>query len=159
MASLRELLASLGFTDVLTLLNSGNALFSTNSVTGSDLEVTIEAAIERELGIAVQVLVRSGEEIGAVIRDNPILSLAVDGSKMIALFLSGEPAPTLLATYDPAGLDPGRIAVGNRVIYQWCPDGFLEAPAVGAFVEKNLRVTVTARNWNTVARLGALLGR
>jgi uncharacterized protein (DUF1697 family) len=30
------------------------------------------------------------------------------------------------------------------------------APPVGGFVEKHLKVTVTARNWNTVTRLAAL---
>jgi uncharacterized protein (DUF1697 family) len=49
------------------------------------------------------------------------------------------------------------VQLGDRVIYQWCPEGILAAPNVHGFVEKNLRVAVTARNWNTVTKLGILL--
>jgi uncharacterized protein (DUF1697 family) len=44
------------------------------------------------------------------------------------------------------------------VIYQWCPDGILAAPAVGGFVEKRWKVVTTARNWNTVTKLATLTG-
>ena len=39
------------------------------------------------------------------------------------------------------------------MIYQWCPDGLLKAPAV----TEKLGVLVTARNWNTITKLDALL--
>ena len=36
--------------------------------------------------------------------------------------------------------------------------GQYEAPLLGVFVEKFLKVAMTARNWNTVTRLSAALG-
>ena len=157
MADLRALLAGLGLRDVTTHLNSGNALFSSTDG-GPALETAIEAAIDGRFGMPVRVLVRSREEIDAAVRGNPLLALGGDGSRMLATFLSRAPEAGLLAAHDPTALDPGRIAVGDRVIYQWCPDGFLAAPPVAAFVEKNLLVTVSARNWNTVTRLAELMG-
>ena len=63
----------------------------------------------------------------------------------------------VLTEHDPTELAPEEIVVGDRVIYQWCPDGFLEAPALGPFVEKHLGVRATGRNWNTVTKLAELL--
>ncbi|MFC5996762.1 hypothetical protein ACFQE5_21375 [Pseudonocardia hispaniensis] len=61
------------------------------------------------------------------------------------------------AEHDPTALDPQRIRLGDRVIYQWCPDGILQAPDVSAFVMKHWNLVVTGRNWNTVTKLAALL--
>ena len=88
---------------------------------------------------------------------NPFQKEATIGSKMLVLFLSDDLDPTLLEAHDPTELAPQQIRVGERAIYQWCPDGFLAAPSVGAFAEKHLKVTVTARNWNTVTKLVELL--
>ena len=80
------------------------------------------------------------------------------GSKLLVVFLSESPDPTLMAEHDPVELAPDRIRLGDRVIYQWCPDGILASPPVGGFVEKHWSVTTTGRNWNTVTKLATLLG-
>ena len=83
--------------------------------------------------------------------------VADNGSRMMALFLSAAPDPEAAAAHDPVALDPDRVRVGDRVIYQWCPDGVLKAPDVSAFVMKHWKVTVTGRNWNTVTKLADML--
>ncbi|MFB9449433.1 DUF1697 domain-containing protein [Dactylosporangium vinaceum] len=159
MADLRKLLTSLGFTDVATLLQSGNAVFTCADDAAPDqVAARIEQAIQDELGMTVRCLVRTGPELRAVIDGHPLAEVATNGSRMMAHFLSDVPAPALLAEFDPATLDPERIVLGDRVIYQWCPDGVSDAPMVGPQVEKRLKVTVTARNWNTVTKLAAMLG-
>lgn len=61
---------------------------------------------------------------------NPFQKEATIGSKMLVLFLSDDLDPTLLEAHDPTELAPQQIRVGERAIYQWCPDGFLAAPSV-----------------------------
>ena len=157
MADLRELLSGLGYGDVRTHLNSGNAVFT--SRTGNPLKLAreIEKGIKDTLRLSVRCQVWSGDELRAVLAGNPFQKSATDGSKMLVLFLSEQPDPTLLEAHDPTHLAREQIRVADRAIYQWCPDGFLAAPNVGAFAEKHLKVAVTARNWNTVTRLGVLL--
>ena len=157
MADLRALLSGLGYTDVRTHLQSGNAVFTSLAAKPEALARQIENGLLDELGLTVRCLIRSSDELHAVIDGNPLGAVATDGSKMIVLFLSERPDPTLLAAHDPADLAPAEIRIGDRVIYQWCPDGLLASPPVAGFVEKYLKVTVTARNWNTVTKLGALL--
>jgi uncharacterized protein (DUF1697 family) len=157
MADLRELMTGLGFTDVRTLLQSGNVVFTARNTKPETLARRITGAIDEQLGMDVGCLVRNGRDLQAVIEENPLDDVATNGSKLMALFLSKAPDPKLLKAHDPRSLDPDRIRLGDRVIYQWCPDGVLAAPPAGGFAEKHLGVTVTGRNWNTVTKLAALL--
>ena len=157
MDDLRRLLADAGLTDVRTHLRSGNAVFSSSDGRADALAAMIEQRIAEVLGLSVPCLVRSREEIDSVVAGNPIAGIATDGSRFMAHFLSAPPDPYLLAVHDPRLLDRGRIELGDRVIYQWCPDGLLAAPPAGTLAERQLGVTVTTRNWNTVTRLADLL--
>ena len=157
MADLRELLIGLGYGDVRTHLQSGNAIFTTTHQKPARLALAIEEALREKLELSVRCLIWSAKELRAVRDGNPLQTMANDGSKMLVLFLSGPLDPRLLEVHDPIALARDHIRVGERVVYQWCPDGFLAAPNVGAFVEKNFKVTVTARNWNTITRLDELM--
>ena len=157
MADLRKLLTGLGYADVKTHLRSGNAVFTSTETDPATLQSDIEAAISEQLGMDVTCLVRDRHELATVIEAHPLKEVATNGSRMLVLFLSEPPDPNLLATYDPVALDPDGVRLGERVIYQWCPNGITEAPPVGAYAEKHLKVAVTARNWNTVTKLAELL--
>ncbi|MDN5750268.1 MAG: DUF1697 domain-containing protein [Pseudonocardia sp.] len=154
MADLRELLSELGFDDVRTVLNSGNAV-----ITGPEEEHAprIEVALRERFGFDVRCVVLTADALRTIVDGHPFADVATDGSRMMAHVLAAAPDPARLAAHDPVALDPDRAVLGERVLYQWCPDGLLAAPPVGGFVEKHLGVAVTARNWNTVTKLYALL--
>lgn len=155
MAQLRELLTGLGLADVRTVLNSGNAVFTTGS-TPADLEPLLESALADGLGVRARCLVRTGAELRAVLDGHPFPDLVTNGSRMIALLTSADPLPEVLAAHDPRLVDPGHVALGERVVYQWCPDGVLAAPDVSTLVVRGWGVAVTGRNWNTLEKLVAL---
>ena len=157
MADLRALLAGLGYTDVRTHLNSGNAVFTSAATEPAALASEIERGIQAALAMSVRCLVRSRDELRAVVDGNPLTEVATDGSRLAVLFLSESPDPALLAAHDPRDLAPETIRLGDRAIYHWCPDGFLAAPDVGGFVQKHWKATVTARNWNTVRKLAEMV--
>ncbi len=157
MADLRALLARLGFDDVRTHLQSGNAVFRAAETPTDEIAARVEAAISQELGMAVRCLVRNRDEMHTVLDGHPLTDVADNGSRMMALFLSAEPDPVLAAAHDPVALDPERIRRGDRVLYQWCPEGVLTAPDVAGFVMRHWKIAVTGRNWNTVSALAALL--
>ncbi len=157
MTDLRDLLSGLGHTDVATYLRSGNAVFTCAGGEPGELAAAIEQAITGTLGMTVRCVVRSGAELRTVIGANPLADVAADGSKLLAHFLSAAPDPALLTEHDPEALAPGRIRLGERVIYQWCPNGVMAEPNVVEFADKKLKVTATGRNWNTVRKLAAML--
>jgi uncharacterized protein (DUF1697 family) len=158
MADLRALLTRVGFTDVATLLQSGNAVFNGPEAVPDEVAARIEQAITDEFSMSVRCMVRTGPELRAVIEGNPFADTATQGSRFLVLFLSTTPDSELLAKYDPRNLASSEVELGDRVIYQWCPEGILAAPNIHGFVERNLKVAVTGRNWNTVTKLGALVG-
>ncbi|AEA24178.1 DUF1697 domain-containing protein [Pseudonocardia dioxanivorans] len=157
MARLRELLSGMGFDDVRTLLQSGNAVLRASATTPAALAEAIEQALEAEFGMRIGVVVRTGPELDAVIAAHPLADVADNGSRMMALFLSADPDPAALAAFDPVELDPDRVRIGDRVVYQWCPDGVLKAPDIATPMARKWGVTVTGRNWNTVTKLAVML--
>lgn len=157
MAALRALLESLGHRNVRTHLQSGNAVLSTPDPP-ADVETALEAALADRFGFEVRVLARTRAELCAVLDRNPLREVTEDGARMLAVFLSTAPDPATAAEHDVAALDPDRIRVGDRVVYQWCPDGVSRHPDVSAFVARHWRVVPTGRNWNTVQALDRMLG-
>lgn len=156
MADLRTVLTGLGYTDVRTHLQSGNAVFDSTKRSSAAVGAAVEKAIADEFGMSVSCVIRTGPELVATIEGHPFGEIADNGSRMLVLFLSANPDPALLAEFDPVALAPDEVEVGDGVIYQWCPNGILEAPPVRDFVEKNLKVRATGRNWNTVMKLAEL---
>jgi uncharacterized protein (DUF1697 family) len=162
MADLRALLEELGYTSVKTHLNSGNAV-----VTGPGDDdpaaqaARIEEALVARTGVSARVLVLTAEHLLAIVAAHPyaaeMAAVEKGGSRMMAHILFAAPDAATLAEHDPAEFDPGRAQLGDRVVYQWCPDGLMESPELHAWATKNLGVEVTTRNWNTVAKLAELL--
>lgn len=156
MGDLRELLGDLGYLGVRTHLRSGNAVVTGDDADPAEHAARVEAAIVERLGLDVRCVVLTGEHLRAIVDGHPFADVATNGSRMMAHVLATAPDPALLAAHDPVALDPERARLGDRVIYQWCPDGVLAAPPVGTYAEKHLHVVVTARNWNTITKLAEL---
>ena len=116
MADLRSLLEGLGYSEVQTLLRSGNAVFSAPRVKAQAVERAIEKALETQLGMDVSCLASTKAELDNVVAGDPFEGVATNGSRYLALFLSAQPAAGLLAAHDPTELAPEEIVVGERVI-------------------------------------------
>ncbi|CAN5596349.1 DUF1697 domain-containing protein [soil metagenome] len=149
MADLRSLLESLGYADVRTHLQSGNALF-TSSAGEAELEAQITSRIESDLGLDVAVIVRRSDELAAVVDANPFVERGVDQKELHAVFLSATPAEDL-ATLDHDDYAPDEFEVGERVLYLRLPGGVMASRLPDW--ARLLRGTITQRSWKTVVRL------
>src|ERR1700745_3754047 len=95
MADLREVMSSLGYTDVATYIQSGNVVFSTGQTDRAALAATIEKAIAQRLDVAPRVVVLSADDLAQVLTDNPHPD--EPNPKMVhAVFLDAEPTPEML---------------------------------------------------------------
>ncbi|HEY4868967.1 MAG TPA: DUF1697 domain-containing protein, partial [Candidatus Dormibacteraeota bacterium] len=156
MADLRGLLDSLGYRDIRTHLQSGNAIFTTGRATASKLEQQIAERIKKDLDMDVSVLVRTSAELGAVAAGNPFVERGVPASQLHAVFLSGAPSSAKVASVDHDAVAPDQFAFGERVIYVRLPGGVMASRLPDW--ERVLGVRATQRNWNTVTRLLDLVG-
>jgi len=153
MAELREILAGAGYTEVSTLLNSGNAIFTVGGKTNAAAVArVVEGAIEARFGRAVPCLVRSDKELAAILAHDPFKGVATDRARYMVTFLSAEPDRAKLAAIKPEDYLPEQFVAHGREIYLWCPNGLRDTAFGNVFFEKKLGVTATARNWNTVTK-------
>jgi len=155
MADLRALVEGLGGTDVKTLLNSGNVVFTARG-SAPRFAARIESTLSDELGVTARVTVLTGAELTTVLSDNPLPRATATPSR----FLIAVPrAAADLARFKPLlqqnwGMD--ELALGPRAAYLWCRDGILESRLWPA-VDRALGDTITCRNWATLTKLAALV--
>jgi uncharacterized protein (DUF1697 family) len=152
MGELRELLTGHGYGDVRTLLQSGNVVLTTR-LGPEKLARTLERQIAEGLGVDPAVIVRSRDELAAVIDRNPLRDVADDPKRHTVHFLAGAPDPDGVREIEAADVGPERFAAHGRELYTWHPEGIQRSPLVRLITEKRLGVAATARNWNTVTKL------
>jgi uncharacterized protein (DUF1697 family) len=152
MARLRELADGLGYTDAVTYVQSGNLV-----VTATAKKAAVEAAVADEirsnLGVDIAVMVRTADELAAVVADNPFPDMASDPKLLHVDFLASQPAAATLKALDRDEFDPERFEFGDRCIYQWFPGGVGRSKMATAPWERRLGVKGTRRNWRTVTAL------
>jgi len=154
MAQLRALIEALGYTEVVTLLQSGNAVFTSKAKQKpAQLERQLEEALAKALGFEVGVVVRTRDELARVIEANPLPGANEAPSRFLVTFLSGVPDAKRLAALDPQAYLPDEFRHVDREIYARFPDGIGTSRLAALLSGLRLGVTATARNWNTVTQL------
>jgi uncharacterized protein (DUF1697 family) len=159
MADLRDLLSGLGYTDVVTHLQSGNAAF-TGSGTPAAVGTAVRASLLSELKLDVAVVIRTRDQLVTAIDADPFADLADDPAKHLLGFFSAVPAKARLTAFEEflAARDPDPDVVGQYRIdrdhcYLWCPQGVLRSLFGTVDWDAKLDVTVTMRNWTTALKL------
>ena len=155
MADLRTLVESLGFTEVRTLLNSGNVVFTSPKANPGDAAARMEKALAAQLGVSAKFTVISANELATAVAENPLLEMADNDSRLMVGFLRDPADQSKLESLAKHAWTPEGFASGTRVAYYWCPNGILESPLAKA-VDKAMGDAITARNWATVLKLNAL---
>lgn len=145
MADLRALLADAGFGDVATLLQSGNVVLTSD---GSPAEVArrVEEAIRERLGMDVAAVVRTRDEMRAVVEADPLGDVAGDGSRYVVAFMATEPGPELAELLDSVDAGDDRHALRGRELYVWCPHEQMDSPLMTALDKRKGGPVTTVRN-------------
>jgi uncharacterized protein (DUF1697 family) len=153
MPGLRNGLEAAGYTDVRTLLVSGNVVLTPPDARGPEkIADDVSRVVLDGWGHDVRVIVRTSDELREVVSGSPVAE-PENGSRFFVAFLSDKPAAAIPAPDDAA--DDGWWTA-EREIYVWCPNGLLQSPAMEHLNALDLGGPVTVRNWNTVTKLAAL---
>ncbi len=156
MAGFKQMLEELGYTGVRTLLNSGNAVFSSAARSGVKHAHSIAVELEKRFDVATPVIVKSAVELSAVIRNNPMVPAEDQHSRFLVAFGKDRLALQSLNPLVSLASDPERFVVTDEAAYLSCPEGLLESKVGPAILGRAGRA-VTTRNWATVLKLEALL--
>ncbi|SMB95815.1 DUF1697 domain-containing protein [Deinococcus hopiensis] len=151
MKDLRITFEGLGLENVQTYIQSGNVVFGAQE-TG---EAALEAAMARDFGFPVDVMLRTQEEWARLAERNPYPAQAeAGGTKVHVAFLRHVPDEAALIALRARSAGDDTWEHVGRELYLYAPRGLGQSQLSLA----PLRQTATVRNWQTVLRLGEMLG-
>jgi uncharacterized protein (DUF1697 family) len=157
MDALRTLYESLRFGDPRTYVQSGNVIFRTKEKNSSALAKKIQNAIERTFGFGPEVILRTTDEVRKAIAASPFAaSRNLEPGKILVTFLAAEPGPEAHTTLRSLKAYPEELHLKGRELYIYFPDGAGRSKLPWSSVEKLLKTSGTARNWNSVTKILAI---
>ncbi len=151
MPELKKAFESAGFTDVRTILSSGNVLFSARDASETSLQRKAEAAMMQRFGDAFLTIVRPLDALRELLASDPYRAFRLEpAAKRIVTFLRENPASTLAL---PIGLGGARILSikGREVFSAYVPNP--KGPVFMVLIEKTFGKEVTTRNWGTITKV------
>jgi uncharacterized protein (DUF1697 family) len=132
---------------------------SGNVVLTSDLKPdALAQRIERELGdglgLDTRVLVRTCDELAAIVELDPLGKHVDNPARYQVTFLDEPLSAAKKRELEEADVAPERVAVEGREIYAWHPNGVGRSALAALLTAKKLGAeAATARNWRTVTKL------
>lgn len=152
MAELKAALEAAGFTDVKTVLASGNVVF-TGPGSGRALEKKCEAAMLEHMGRSFLTIVRPVKQLKTLLEEDAFAGRKLPaGSKRVVTLLRSRPTevPDL-----PIERDGARIlALLDRELYTaYVPSA--KGGAFMGFIERTFGQEVTTRTWETLRKVAA----
>ena len=153
MPALQACLESAGFKNVKTLLSSGNVVFDSRAAARAALERKIEALTGKDLGKAFPTILRSAEDLQALLDSDPYQAFRLrPGSKRVVTFLRKAPSssPKLPIEFQDARILCVR---GTEVFSVYVPGP--QGPVFMTLIEKTFGKDVTTRTWDTVKKAAA----
>jgi uncharacterized protein (DUF1697 family) len=157
MADLKVLYEVLGFSGAQTLLQSGNVVFESATAEPEQIAAQIEAGIVQRYGFESKIIIRTCDQLRAVVENHPFSAdQLAEPSKILLTFLQREPESAAVQNLIEAHTGSEMIYSNGRELYLYYPDGMGRSKLDNGLIERRLKVVGTGRNWNTVNKLLAL---
>jgi len=154
MADLKILLERPEFVSVTTYLQSGNLVFQSDIPNHKKLETLIADLINDQYAYDIKVKVIESTIFQKYFLNNPFLSSPdIDTKKLYYIHAMEETDLPVFEEMKNKSKFPEEMFLIDNVIYALYPNGFGRSKLTGTFIEKNLKVSVTARNYNTMKNL------
>jgi uncharacterized protein (DUF1697 family) len=157
MAELREVCAGLGWSEVATYIQSGNAVFEA-AAGQAELEQQLEAALGARFGFEVPVMVRSAAQWVGYPAANPFPEAAEKEPNRLMLMLSKQPpAVGAAAALQERARDGELVAAAGDAVWIHYPEGAGTSRLSPSLIDRLIGSPATARNFRTVLKLEEML--
>jgi uncharacterized protein (DUF1697 family) len=159
MDDLRDAFTAAGCAGVRTCIQSGNVIFESSAEDAAAVFQRVRARLRSLLGEEPGVSFRTVHDVEKIVRGSPFKSFEAEpGIKLYVAFLSRKPesSPRLPLLQPKEALE--AIAIKNLEVFivsRRKKSGFYGFP--NNFIEKELGVSATTRNWSTVTRIVELV--
>jgi uncharacterized protein (DUF1697 family) len=156
---LRGVFESLGFTNVRTVISSGNVLFESSDSSIPALEAMIEKAFPEQLGFTSTTIIRSAKQWQELLDKNPFTKYQHGPTTYLTVtFLKTKPGSEAKNQALPEGKDYQMVAVYDREICFTVDTTAAKTPDLMLYLEKRFGKQITTRTWKTVERIHKQLG-
>ncbi len=150
MPELKRAFESAGFTDVRTLLSSGNVAFTARSAAPATLERKAEKAMQAELGRSFATVVRSSQFLQGLIESDPFAKLTLPPAAKRVVTLLRRPAAARLAL--PIERDGARILAMTDAEVFTAYVASDKGPVFMTLLERTFGTDITTRTWDTLKK-------
>ncbi|MGE0450954.1 MAG: DUF1697 domain-containing protein [Vicinamibacterales bacterium] len=158
MKRLQQLFSDLGLDRPRTLLQSGNVVFEASGSTPAALEALLDREIRSRLSFETDFFVRSAIEWDRIVDGNPFPAEAsADPAHLVLYCFRQAPSRRAVEALRATIVGPETVHAKHRQLYVYFPEGIGRSKLTGAVMERALATRGTARNWNTVLKVAALL--
>ncbi|WP_417195204.1 DUF1697 domain-containing protein [Bizionia sp.] len=154
MVDLRDLLTKSGYKNVKTYIQSGNVILESATNDIAEIEPDITAAILKQFGFEVSVLVKTRHDLERIFNSSPFSEEKKKASYFIMLHKT--PDADLVREASEKVNEGEEYEIINDCIYFFCEKGFGQAKFNVSFFEQKLNTFATARNYNTMLKLLSL---
>lgn len=155
MSDLRDVFAAAGAQNVTTYIQSGNVMFETSSRAASVVVSNAKRSLAVMLGEPSTIMVRSMRRLVKLLEDSPFENRETRAPvKHYVAFLSRKPrrVPPLPLISEREALELFALdGCDALLVSRQKKNGFFGFP--NNFVESELGVSATSRNWSTVTKL------
>lgn len=160
MKELKSLHEALGFRDVVTYIQSGNVVFTSDETNPAQLASQIEESFAQKFGFRSQVIVRTSTELEETIANNPFqTSPEKEPNRILVLFLATRAESSTLEDLKKSYNGPEEMYLIGQELFIYYPDGMGRSKLTLPLIEKKLKAAGTGRNWNTVLKLKEMMQR
>jgi uncharacterized protein (DUF1697 family) len=153
MPDLKRAFEAAGFTEVRTVLGSGNVVFTARAASESALEKKAEAAMKQSMGRSFPTIVRSISALKEMLAGDPYKGYRLKpGAKRVVTFLREKPKAGMKL---PAEVTGARILAfdGREVFTVYVRDAGAKGPVFMQLIEKTFGKDVTTRTWETIQKI------
>jgi uncharacterized protein (DUF1697 family) len=158
MADVRAAVSAAGYTDVATLVQSGNVVLSASGSAAS-VGSAVEAALRKRMDLDIDVIVRTSGEMSKIATTHPFGAPRVEGKFLHVAFLKQKPAAAAARALAATDFGTDRFEVRGTELYLHYAQGQGRSKMTTAFFERALAVPMTVRNWNVVTKLAEMVRR
>jgi uncharacterized protein (DUF1697 family) len=155
MSDVRNSFTASGALNARTYIQSGNVIFESKPSRAPSILKKAQANLRTLLGAEPQLLVRTLDELDTIVRTAPFSAFERESKiKLYVVFLAQKPAsvPKLPLTSVKEALEAIAIKDSEAfIVSRQKPNRFFGFP--NNFIEKELGVTATSRNWSTVTKI------
>lgn len=154
MVDLRKRMEALGFTQVITILNSGNVIFSSSKNEEAKLEKIIAKDLDHFFGFPIPILIRRAEIVTHLLEINPFKGIEVTKDiRLYVSFLKDKPSNDLTLPWATKDGSYRILEVKDREVCSVLDLSVTQTTKGMEALEQLFGNNITTRNWNTLLRI------